>query len=139
VQSLGLAAGPTLLADAGKGIPDFSSTERSKVPEAFKARVSDLYPSPAVWRTELAAVQAKLPGLDPLAQGWTHTPMAMADLFERRDGFLQAGSSKFPLETLREAGVDFTTPKPVEDALMAFDGLVGEMEELYDRIGTGGA
>ena len=49
------------------------------------------------------------------------------------------GASKYPVETLREAGVDFATPKPVEDALKVFDGLLGEMEALYDRIGTGGA
>jgi len=47
--------------------------------------------------------------------------------------FLQSGGSQFPLATLKEAGVDFTTPKPVEEALKAFDDLVGQMEILYER------
>ena len=48
--------------------------------------------------------------------------------------FLQAGNSRFPLDTLKEAGVDFATPKPVEEALKAFDRLVGEMEVLQARL-----
>ena len=48
--------------------------------------------------------------------------------------FLKAGSSRFPLDTLREAGVDFRTPRPVEEALKAFDGLVGEMETIWARL-----
>ena len=83
--SLGLAVGSPLLADPGNGIPDYSNTERSKVPEAFKARVSDLYVTPEAWRKDLEAVQAALPGLDHLAPGWTGSAKAMADLLERRD------------------------------------------------------
>ncbi|MGA2080180.1 MAG: oligoendopeptidase F [Holophaga sp.] len=54
---------------------------------------------------------------------------------ERYLDLLRSGGSKFPLDALRDAGVDFTTPKPVEEALKEFDRLVGEMEKLYDRIG----
>jgi oligoendopeptidase F len=46
-------------------------------------------------------------------------------------GFLGSGSSRFPLDTLKAAGVDLTTPEPVAAALKAFDRLVGEMEALY--------
>jgi oligoendopeptidase F len=46
-------------------------------------------------------------------------------------GFLGSGSSRFPLDTLKAAGVDLTTPQPVAAALRAFDRLVGEMETLY--------
>ncbi|MDR3670226.1 MAG: oligoendopeptidase F [Holophaga sp.] len=50
---------------------------------------------------------------------------------ERYLGFLSSGSSRFPLDTLKAAGVDLTTPQPVAAALRAFDRLVGEMESLY--------
>jgi len=46
-------------------------------------------------------------------------------------GFLGSGSSRFPLDTLKAAGVDLTTPQPVAAALKAFDRLVGQMETLY--------
>jgi len=50
---------------------------------------------------------------------------------DRYLGMLKAGNSRFPLDTLRSAGVDLSSPRPVEEALQAFDDLVGEMEKLY--------
>ena len=42
--------------------------------------------------------------------------------------FLGAGGSGYPIELLKRAGVDMTTPEPVEEALRVFGELVGEME-----------
>src|SRR6202022_4057448 len=36
-------------------------------------------------------------------------------------GFLKSGGSRFPLETLKAAGVDMTTPKPIESTLRLFE------------------
>jgi oligoendopeptidase F len=44
--------------------------------------------------------------------------------------FLRSGGSDYPLELLKKAGVDLTTPKPVEDALKIFGKIVDELEEL---------
>ena len=44
--------------------------------------------------------------------------------------FLRSGGSKFPLETLRAAGVDMTTPAPIESALRLFEQRLDELEEL---------
>src|SRR5213594_2716674 len=44
--------------------------------------------------------------------------------------FLRSGSSKFPLETLKAAGVDMATPAPIESALQLFERRVAELEEL---------
>lgn len=44
--------------------------------------------------------------------------------------FLTGGSSKDPIDLLKLAGVDISSPKPVEDALQLFDELVSELEEL---------
>lgn len=44
--------------------------------------------------------------------------------------FLKGGSSKTPLELLKGAGVDLSTPQPVDDALRVFAGLVRELDEL---------
>jgi oligoendopeptidase F len=49
---------------------------------------------------------------------------------ERYLRFLSGGSSKYPLDLLRDAGVDMTTPRPIEDALAMFGELLGELERL---------
>jgi len=45
-------------------------------------------------------------------------------------GFLKGGCSKWPLDLLRDAGVDMEKPEPVNTALAYFDRLVGELDEL---------
>jgi oligoendopeptidase F len=45
-------------------------------------------------------------------------------------GFLRSGGSKFPIPTLREAGVDMSSPAPVEATLQLFARRVEELEEL---------
>lgn len=49
---------------------------------------------------------------------------------EKYLGFLKSGGSRFPLETLKEAGVDMTTAAPVESTLRLFERRLGELEEL---------
>jgi oligoendopeptidase F len=44
--------------------------------------------------------------------------------------FLRMGGSKFPIEALKEAGVDMTTPEPVDAALRLFEERVDELETL---------
>ena len=45
-------------------------------------------------------------------------------------GFLSGGCSKSPIDLLKGAGVDMTTPEPINQALALFDKLLDEMEEL---------
>jgi oligoendopeptidase F len=51
---------------------------------------------------------------------------------ERNDyfAFLKSGGSRFPMESLKTAGVDMSTPQPVEAACKAFGRLVEELETL---------
>jgi oligoendopeptidase F len=44
--------------------------------------------------------------------------------------FLGSGGSKFPLETLKAAGVDMTTPAPIESTLRLFERRLDELEGL---------
>ncbi len=44
--------------------------------------------------------------------------------------FLSGGCSKSPIDLLKGAGVDMTSPEPVNQALQLFDQLLDEMEEL---------
>ncbi|ERM92114.1 oligopeptidase PepB [Caldanaerobacter subterraneus subsp. yonseiensis KB-1] len=49
---------------------------------------------------------------------------------ERYKEFLKSGSSDYPLNLLKKAGVDLTTPKPVNDALDVFEKLLDEFEKM---------
>ncbi|WP_374722679.1 oligoendopeptidase F [Peribacillus tepidiphilus] len=49
---------------------------------------------------------------------------------ERYLEFLKAGSSDYPIEVLKKAGVDMTKAEPIEDALKVFEEKLTEMEEL---------
>ncbi len=46
--------------------------------------------------------------------------------------FLKAGSSDYPIEVLKKAGVDMTSKKPVEDACKVFDEKLSELEQLLN-------
>jgi len=49
---------------------------------------------------------------------------------DRYLAFLKGGCSKYPLDLLRDAGVDLSKPAPVEAAMKRFATLVGELEKL---------
>lgn len=44
--------------------------------------------------------------------------------------FLKSGGSNYPIELLKIAGVDLSTPKPIEDALKVFEKTLEELEAL---------
>lgn len=44
--------------------------------------------------------------------------------------FLKSGGSNYPLELLKIAGVDLSTPQPIQDALNVFEKTLDELEEL---------
>jgi oligoendopeptidase F len=45
-------------------------------------------------------------------------------------GFLKSGGVKFPIDTLREAGVDMQSPEPIEQAMQLFQERIGQLREL---------
>lgn len=47
-----------------------------------------------------------------------------------KENFLSAGCSKDPVSILKDAGVDMSTKKPIEDALRLFDSLIDELADL---------
>ncbi|MBN2259871.1 MAG: oligoendopeptidase F [Clostridiales bacterium] len=52
---------------------------------------------------------------------------------KRYKGFLSAGSSKDPIDVLKDAGADISTGQPVTEALELFGRLVRQMEELLSE------
>lgn len=49
---------------------------------------------------------------------------------EQYKGFLKAGSSQYPMDVLKAAGLDMTDPKPIIEALQSFSELVDEFDQL---------
>jgi oligoendopeptidase F len=45
-------------------------------------------------------------------------------------GFLKSGGAKFPIDTLKDAGVDMQSPEPVEKAIALFARRLNELREL---------
>jgi oligoendopeptidase F len=50
---------------------------------------------------------------------------------------LSAGSSKYPVDNLKDAGVDMTTSKPFAAAMAEMNGIMDRMETLIGG-GAGG-
>lgn len=49
-------------------------------------------------------------------------------------GMLKSGGKDYPINILKEAGVDMTTKEPYEKAFKRFDYLVSEMEKIMARL-----
>lgn len=53
---------------------------------------------------------------------------------DRYFGFLSAGSSDYPIEVLKKAGVDMTEKTPIMQALDIFEEKLNEMEALFEEL-----
>ena len=51
--------------------------------------------------------------------------------------FLSAGSSDYPLDVLRSAGVDMNSPEPVNKAFAVMAGYVDRLEQLLAEANSG--
>ena len=48
---------------------------------------------------------------------------------EKYKGFLKSGGSKYPIDILKDAGVDMTTSEPLEATIQRFNELLDMMEK----------
>ncbi|BBH21455.1 oligoendopeptidase F [Paenibacillus baekrokdamisoli] len=53
-----------------------------------------------------------------------------APAVERYLGFLKSGGSDYSINILKKAGVDMSTPEPIEQAMSVFENLIEQMEQL---------
>ncbi|MNZ64912.1 Oligoendopeptidase F, plasmid [compost metagenome] len=53
-----------------------------------------------------------------------------APAVERYLGFLKSGGSDFSINILKKAGVDMSSPEPIEQAMSVFEELIDQMEKL---------
>jgi len=57
-----------------------------------------------------------------------------------RDAYLRllrSGGSKYPIDLLREAGVDMTTSRPFDAAMAEMNAIMDQMEKILARQGKG--
>ena len=57
------------------------------------------------------------------------------DAVEKYLEFLAMGSSKYPLDELKHAGVDLNTPEPIDIALNKFEKVLIEAEDIASKLG----
>ncbi|QJC51575.1 oligoendopeptidase F [Paenibacillus albicereus] len=55
---------------------------------------------------------------------------------DRYLGFLKSGGSDFSINILRKAGVDMSSPEPIEQAMSVFEDVIRQLEELVDSSGN---
>jgi oligoendopeptidase F len=55
---------------------------------------------------------------------------------ERYIKFISSGQSKYPIDLLKDAGVDMTTDEPLELTIKKMNRVMDEMEKLLDKKGT---
>ncbi|MBM7565450.1 oligoendopeptidase F [Paenibacillus sacheonensis] len=53
-----------------------------------------------------------------------------APAVERYLGFLKSGGSDYSINILKKAGVDMSSPEPIEEAMSVFESLIEQMEQL---------
>jgi oligoendopeptidase F len=57
-------------------------------------------------------------------------PKKHKEALDKYINFISSGSSKYPLELLKDAGVDMSTSKPIDDTMKLFSSLVDQMDKL---------
>ncbi|MBV9120282.1 MAG: oligoendopeptidase F family protein, partial [Chloroflexi bacterium] len=97
-------------------VDDLIAFEWSRIPHFYRAFYVYQY------ATGISAATALARGI--VEQGQT--------AIHRYRRFLAAGGSDYPVNLLRDAGVDMTSPEPVRAALEHFAGLLDQLEELID-------
>jgi len=53
---------------------------------------------------------------------------------KRHLAFLASGGSQYPIELLKEAGVDMTTDEPLELTVKKMNRVMDEMEQILARL-----
>ncbi|MDD5088592.1 MAG: M3 family metallopeptidase, partial [bacterium] len=99
---------------------ELSDVEWSRIPHFYRGYYVYTYATSYAAAVALAAdIRAEQQG-DAKKQGAT----------ERYLNYLKSGSSRHPVELLKDAGVDMTTPAPVQSFIKYFTSLVDELDKL---------
>ena len=112
---------------AEPGIPDYSQTERAKVPDEFKFNITDLFKDEAAWRAEFEALSKLVASVDGLAKDWTRSPKLAADMLELFDAVNERGDRLHSYARL-QSDMDLSNP--------AYTRMLTEFQNLAVRFGA---
>jgi oligoendopeptidase F len=102
-------------------VDDYVANEWSYIPHFYRDFYVFQY---ATSFTASEALAAKVKAGDPAA-------------IKRYVAFLSAGGSKYPIELLKDAGVDMTTDEPLDLTVKSMNRVMDEMEKLLDKKAQG--
>lgn len=99
---------------------ELSQVSWSRIPHFYRGYYVYTYATSYAAAVALARdIRAEAAG-DPAKRGTT----------ERYLAYLKSGSSKHPVELLKDAGVDMASPQPIESCIQYFSELVDELDRL---------
>ncbi len=110
-----------------KNIPDFSTTERSKVPEEFKWNISDIFPSVDAWRKGAEKFEKMIPGIAEASKEWTASANNMLKFFDTLTNVYREGYKLYSYASNR-SNMDMGNPE--------LQKMKGQMRSYFIKIGS---
>ena len=110
-----------------KAIPDYSETARADVPEPFKWRIEDLYPSVEAWQSDKAVLERKIAQIDDLAPGWTDSASRMVAFLNHVNDLQLLGTKLYSYASHR-SNMDLGNQQ--------FQTMKGDIRNLFVNMGT---
>lgn len=137
----------TMFAEFEKQIHELAASGESLTPELLSKTYYELnkkyFGGDIVIDDEIALEWARIPHfyynfyVYQYATGYSAATALSKQILEEGESavtryidFLKSGSSDYPIEVLKKAGVDMTSAAPIKDALAVFEQTLNEMEQL---------
>ncbi len=118
---------PTSGFSSSKDIPDFSTTERAKVPEEFKWKISDIFPSVEAWQKGTKVFEKMIPQIDEASKEWTSSAKNMLKFFDTLSNVYRKGYKLYSYASNR-SNMDLGNPE--------FQKMKGQMRSYFIKIGS---
>lgn len=110
-----------------KNIPDFSTTDRDKVPEKFKWNISDIFPSVEAWKKGSEEFGKLIPKLKEVSKEWTGSAGKMLNFMKTLDNIYKKGYRLYSYAGNR-SNMDMGNSQ--------FQKMKGEMRSYFVKIGS---
>ena len=110
-----------------KNIPDFSATERAKVPEEFKWNISDIFPSVEAWQKGTEVFEKMIPQISEASKEWTSSAKNMLKFFDTLTNVYREGYKLYSYAS-NKSNMDMGNPE--------LQKMKGQMRSYFIKIGS---
>ena len=107
--------------------------EGAKLYDSVEAAIADLNFVYATTARERGQGKLILPPVEAMSLAASRVKAGDTEAAKRYLAFLSAGGSKYPIDLLKDAGVDMTTDEPLELTMRQMARVMDEMERILDR------